>query len=595
MRNIQHKITELLTEALESCIRDEIISGPAPEVVLTLPKKAEHGDFASPAALMLAKKAGRPPRELAEAIKDRIEDPEGLLDKVEVAGPGFLNLTLTNRVWYVGLGQILDAGSEWGKAEPKETGRVNIEFVSANPTGPLHVGHGRGAAVGDSLGRLLRFAGHEVVTEYYLNDAGRQVLNLGRSVWIRALEVLKTEHAELDPSGKGFSDLDIPELPEDGYRGDYVWDLARELISERGPSLACLDPQTDIGPIADFAVGRIRESLEKTLERFNVTFDVWTSEKKLHERGAIEKALEDLADRGFVYEKEGARWFRSGQLGDEKDRVVIRENGRPTYFAADIAYHRDKFDRGFDHLIDIWGADHHGYVPRMKGAVEALGHTRDSLEALLVQFVTLRRGGDKAAMGKRSGTFVTVDDLMDEVGTDVMRYFFLERRHDSHIDFDIDVATSQDPTVNPAIYVQYGHARACSILRKAADELGEEVPLFSVELAERLVHPDEIAILRRLADFPVVVEEAAEAREPHRIVNYLLDLSRRFQSYYTRTKTDPVLPPPSTRTGDWKEHWDWDKTRARLLWVDAIRVVCASCLHLLGLPAPERMARLGDE
>jgi arginyl-tRNA synthetase len=598
MNDLQEQLKTLLAAALKRCVDDDLLSEPLPAVPLSLPKRPEHGDFACTVALMLAKKARRPPREVAQAIVDRIRDPEGLLDKVEIAGPGFINLKLNRTVWYRGLKAVLASGKNWGRGEPKANPRINIEFVSANPTGPLHVGHGRGAAVGDALARLLRFAGFAVTTEYYLNDAGRQVKNLGLSVWIRALELLKSAHPELDPAEKGFADLAIPALPEDGYRGQYIKTLAEALIQQRGAALATLrpqeKPQADLEPISRFAAARMQEAIAETLKRFHVTFDVWTSERMLHERGAIETALSELADRGLVYEKQGARWFRTQSGGDEKDRVVVRENGQPTYFAADIAYHKNKFARGFDHLIDIWGADHHGYVPRMKAAVSALNQDPEAFETLLVQFVTLRRGGKKQSMGKRSGTFVTVDDLIAEVGTDVVRYFFLERRHDSHIDFDIEVATSQDPTVNPAVYVQYGHARACSILKKAAEELEEQVPPFDMELAQHLTHPDEIAIMRRMVDFPILVAEAAAAREPHRVVNYLFELSRQFQSYYTRTKNDPVLPPPSQRCGDWKKTWNWSKTRARLMWVNAVRIISATCLELLGLSAPAHMERLEE-
>jgi len=588
MNSIQKNTQRLFQDALNRCSEEGLIKGTTPEVPITLPKKPEHGDFATSVALMTAKKAGRPPRELAQMIIDRIQDPDGIIDSIEIAGPGFINIRLSDDVWYRGLETILRESSDFGRGVKRAQPKINIEFVSANPTGPLHVGHGRGAAVGDALAKLLRFAGFQVGSEYYLNDAGRQIRNLGQSVYVRALEILREENSPVLKE----SSIDIPEFPEDGYRGDYVNDIAQDLLEEKGAEWVV--ENTDIENISSFAAAQLTTTIRKSLENFNVHFDVWFSEKKLHESGSIKNSVNELRKTSYIYEKDGALWFKSSELGDEKDRVVVRDSGEPTYFASDIAYHADKYERGFDHLINVWGADHHGYVARMKGAVQALGHSPDSLETLLVQFVTLKRGDEKVSMGKRSGQFVTVDDLLEEVGRDPMRYFFLERRHDSHIDFDIETARSQDPTVNPAVYVQYGHARACSIIRKAEKELGINKQAFSIELARQLKHEDELRILRRMMDFPVIVEDAAEAREPHRVINYLQDLSRQFQSYYTRTKSDPVLPPPSVRKGDWQENWDWKKTHARLMWVEAIAIICKSCLDILGLAAPTRMARLSE-
>ncbi len=592
MNLIINYLIERLTQAVAACTADGIVPETKISVRLDPPKNPSHGDFATNAALMLAKAANKPPRELAQAILDRMDDPNQWLESVEVAGPGFLNLRLSHKVWHRGLGRILEQGSNWGRGAPKSHPRINLEFVSANPTGPLHVGHGRGAAVGDSLVRILRFAGFDAQAEYYLNDAGRQVKNLGRSVWIRSLEILKHRRPELDPEGQAFAWLEVPPLGEDDYHGDYIVDLAKDLVDERGSELTKLK-ETDLTAVSAAAVEKLRERIQATLEDFGVHFDIWASEKALHDRGAIQSALETLEQAGHIYEKEGAKWFASSRFGDEKDRVVVRADGQTTYFAADIAYHMDKFERGFDVLIDLWGADHHGYVPRVKAAIQALGRDPDSFEPLLVQFVSLMRGGEKVAMGKRSGTFVTVDDLLEEVGKDVMRYFFLERRHDSHIDFDMEVAVSQDPTVNPAVYVQYGHARACGILRKAREDLGIEVPDFDVDLASLLTLDQEIEIIKKMLELPQVVEDAAANRQPHRIAAYLLDLSRRFQSYYTQTKSDPIIPPASKRR-EGLDDWDWDRTKARLMAVRALKMVFANCLHMLGLSAPERMESLDE-
>ncbi len=592
MKLVINYLIERLTQALETCVAEGLLPQTDVSVRIDPAKNPEHGDFATNVAFMLAKPAKRPPRELAQTIADHLEDPNGWIESVSVAGPGFLNLRLSNRVWHEGLGRILKAGADWGRGEKKEHPRINLEFVSANPTGPLHVGHGRGAAVGDSLVRILRFAGFDAVAEYYLNDAGRQVKNLGRSVWIRSLEILKKDKPDLDPKGQGFSWLDIPELGEDDYHGDYVWDLARDLVERRGAEMAERSGE-DLGDISAEAVEILRGRIEQTLEAFGVHFDIWASEKALHDKGAIELALATLEKAGKIYERDGAKWFASSAYGDEKDRVVVRADGQTTYFAADIAYHMDKFERGFDVLIDLWGADHHGYVPRVKAAIQALGKDPEAFEPLLVQFVSLMRGGKKVAMGKRSGSFVTVDDLLSEVGKDVMRYFFLERRHDSHIDFDLEVAVSQDPTVNPAVYVQYGHARACGILRKAEEELGVKPPEFDMALAALLTMDPEIDIIKRMMELPQTVEDAASTRQPHRIAAYLLELSRRFQSYYTQTKNDPIIPPASKRA-EGLDDWDWGRTKARLMAVEALRSVFANCLHLLGLSAPERMASLDE-
>jgi len=591
MQHVRKHIQDLLVAAVDRCVADGLLAESVGEVPIEPTKRAEHGDFATTVALMLAKKANMSPRKLAEAIRDRIQDDEGWIEHLEVAGPGFVNIRLAREVWYRGLGRIKEAGRDWGRGEAKEAPKFLIEFVSANPTGPLHVGHGRGAAVGDSLRRILRRAGWQASSEYYLNDAGRQVRQLGESVWIRALEILRDERPETDPKGQRFSWLEVPVMPQDGYQADYVRGLARTLLDEQGIAVLDMAPGEDLVPVAEMASAKMTDAIRATLERFGVTFDTWVSERWLRRSGAIDRALDKLESNGLIYEKEGARWFRSSRFGDEKDRVVVRNDGEVTYFAADIAYHMDKYDRGFDQLIDVWGADHHGYVPRVKAVVEALGHSPDSFEPLLVQFVALKRGGEKVAMGKRSGNFVTVDDLMDEVGMAAMRYFFLERRHDSHIDFDLEVALSQDPTVNPAVYVQYGHARACGILRKAREELGLEVPAFDLDLARRLDLDQEIEAIKRMLELPALIEESATTRQPHRIVSYLLDLSRLFQSYYTQTKSDPVLPPPSQRESG-LESWDWDKTNARLTAVSALRDVFAICLDLLGLPAPERMASI---
>jgi arginyl-tRNA synthetase len=584
--SIQTELKNLLSQAIARCAAEGLLPQSDVAVSLERPRRPEHGDFACNVALGLAKTAKAKPRDLAQAIVDHLVDPEQILEKVEIAGPGFINLKFSPRIWQRTLGQIVGAGNDWGQAPARTSPRILIEFVSANPTGPLHVGHGRGAVAGDTLARLLRKAGYPVTTEYYLNDAGSQVMKLARSIQFRALELL----AQQDPTRAA------PTFPEDGYPGDYVIDIARRYLADRGEMPAGDLTAEQLETIRAYGVGQMKDWIASTLGRMGIAFDVWSSEKALHDAGELTDAVNLLRASGHAFDQDGAIWFRSTGFGDEKDRVIVRDTGEPTYFAADIAYHLDKYCRGFDHLINIWGADHHGYIPRMKGSVAALGRSPDSLEVLLVQFVALVKGGEKLQQGKRLGQFVTVDDVLDAVGPDVTRYFFVERKFDAHVDFDLDVALSEDPRVNPAKYAQYGHARACSILDKARRELGVEVPAFEPALAARLTSADEIDLLRRLADFPDLVVESAEAREPHRIVSYLHEVSRAFQSWYTRSRkdSDPILPPASQRTPGWETRWDVEKMKARLMWVEAIRIVCRNALTLLGLATPELMPRLDE-
>jgi arginyl-tRNA synthetase len=589
MVSVQQSLQQVLRATLEECKDAGLFRCELPDIAITRPKRAEHGDFATNIALVLAQRAGRPSRVLAEDIVGHLVDPEGMIARVEVAGPGFLNFRIADTYWLRLLGEVLNAGDKFGRGVAASAGRINVEFVSANPTGPLHVGHGRGAAVGDALCRLLRFAGHQVGSEYYVNDAGNQVEMLARSTWVRYMELL----VERDPS-RG----PAPAMPENGYQGEYIRDIARQLLERDGERWAGAESPADLGPIKEFAIFVGLEWIRATLQRFRVEFDHWFGEKTLHQSGALQKRVDALKASGLVKEEDGALWFRTTEMdtADDKDRVLRKSDGEWTYLAADLAYHANKLERGFSHLIDIWGADHHGYVPRMKAAMKAAGADPSQLEVLLVQFVSLLQGGEKVSMGKRSGKFETLDDVLDEVGVDAARFFFLTRRHDSHIDFDLELAKKQSLD-NPVFYVQYGHARACAILRRAV-ELGIDEAPYSLELAERLKLAEEINVLRRLADFPTLVAEAAAAREPHRLVFFLTELAQEFQSYYTRLQKvhgDTVLPQRRNRTGDWQATWDFDKTRARLLWVRAIRQVMKNALTLLGVEAPERMDRIPSE
>jgi len=436
MPSVQDSLRRVLSATLEECRDAGLLRCELPEPTVVRTKRPEHGDFASNIALVLAQKAGRPPRALAEEIVAHLVDPEGMVARVDVAGPGFLNFKIADAYWLRVLGEILQRGEDFGHGAPKVSPRINVEFVSANPTGPLHVGHGRGAAVGDALCCLLRFAGYHADAEYYVNDAGNQVEMLARSVCVRYMELLAEQDPSLGPA---------PPMPEDGYHGEYVRDIARRLLERDGRRWAAREPPQDLGPIKEFSVFVTLEWIRATLDRFGVEFDTWFSEKTLHDSGEIAGRVAQLRKAGLLKEEDGALWFTTTQLGtgDEKDRVLKKSGGEWTYMAADLAYHANKLERGYQHLIDVWGADHHGYIPRMKAAIKAVGHDPACLEVLLVQFVTLLQGGERVAMGKRSGKFETLDDVLDEVGSDAARFFFLMRRHDTHIEFDLELAKKQ--------------------------------------------------------------------------------------------------------------------------------------------------------
>ena len=577
MLMIKSQLLELLKNALEQVVRDlqlpeEILSRA---ITLEVPKMPEHGDFATTFALAAAKQARINPRELAQKIVDQLPVGQGPLKSAEIAGPGFINLRISDASLAAGLCRVLDAGDDWGRGAPVP-GRINLEFVSANPTGPMHVGHGRGAAVGDALARILRFAGREVCTEYYVNDAGGQVGHLAASIWSRYIDLCR----EQDPT------LEAVPFPENGYHGGYVIDFARSYLDRFG--LAPARAGYDAAALKSFGVALALAEIRTTLEQFNVHFDVFTSEATLHDAGAVTRAMDLLGEKGLTYEQEGALFFAATRFGDEKDRVMIRANGEPTYFAADIAYHLHKFNRGFDQLMDIWGADHHGYISRVKCALEAFGYRQDQLDVLLVQFVSLVNQGEKLAMGKRSGNFVTLQDLIDTVSCDVTRWFFLAKTHDVAVDFDLEVATSADPRENPARYVQYGHARACAIWRRAATWNLTPADLTAADFTH-LAAAEEQAIARMLLSYPELVADVAAAHVPHRIASYALDLCRAFHSYYTRFKDDPILP----RAG--QEITDRAKTLDRLGLVEAYRTVLRSCLSLLGITAPEAMTAPEEE
>jgi arginyl-tRNA synthetase len=528
---------------------------------LERPPKPELGDYSTNAAMLLAPALGEPPRQIAERLRDELKDRLGpSADRIEVAGPGFVNVFLVDRWHRDSVVALLDAGEAFGRATPERREHVLIEFVSANPTGPLTVASGRGAAYGDSLARLLELAGSQIEREYLLNDVGGQVRRFAESIAAR---------------------MEGREPPEDGYRGEYVVALARELQA------AGADP-TDLGGLAKRGTAAMRERIEVTLTRFGVRFDVWFSERALHEGGKIEAAIEQLRASGHVYDSEGAVWLRTSELGDDKDRVLVRSDGEPTYFAADIAYHRDKLERGAERMIDPVGSDHHGYVPRMRAAIQALGHDPDAYEAPIMQLVRLVEGGERARMSKRKGEFALLDELIDDIGVDAARFFMLQRSHDTALDLDLDLARSQSQD-NPVYYVQYAHARIASILRKAVAEGSADALSSAADVADesRLAaaarddealnapaEPSERALVQRLLEFPTEAAGAAQRRAPHRLAAFATATAADFHAFYRDCQVvgaaDGLEP-------------------ARLAICVAARRVIARTLGLLGVSAPDRM------
>lgn len=549
----------LVWGALEAIAREK---GKDPaslgELHFERPKQENHGDWATNAAMQNCRPLGCKPRDLAEDIARRIGS-DRRIRRVEVAGPGFINFYLSN-LWMGDIVRdVLAAGSDYGRVDLGKGRKAQVEFVSANPTGPLHVGHGRGAAVGDVTGNILSFAGWNVEKEYYVNDAGLQMNILGRSTQSRYFELLG--RPEKFP------------FPEESYKGRYIYDIAQEVVDARGEEFLERPLEESLPFFRTYAAGRILEQIKNELGEFGVTFDNFFSEKSLYDRNLVAAAVQTLKERGHLYEQDEALWFRSTKYGDDKDRVLMRSNGVPTYFTSDIAYHKEKFDRGFERVIDVWGADHHGYVPRMKAAIEALGYDPKKFTILLIQFVNLLRDGEQVKMSTRSGQFVELQEVVREVGVDAARYYFLMRRSDSHLDFDLELAKSQSAD-NPVYYVQYAHARLCSILQKAAEK-GIAVPGVSAFDPDVIATPEEKRLFTKLAQFPEEVGRAAADLEPHRIVSYVYELAGDFHSYYNNGGR--ILE----ESGALRD--------SHLLMVAAIRTVIANALRLLGISAPEKM------
>jgi len=583
--NIEHLINQAVNKLQQQGALDASLQ---PKIQVTRTRDVAHGDFASNIAMMLAKAAGRNPRDLAQALIEALPDDEHV-HKVEIAGPGFINFFIHQQTTLDIIRTILDRGERFGSSEVGQGEKVQIEFVSANPTGPLHVGHGRGAAYGATVGSLMRAIGYEVDCEYYVNDAGRQMNILAVSVWLRYLQHL---------------DVDIP-FPVNAYKGDYVLDIAAEFARKHGGVYVHEARQVMNGVPADEPDGGDKEihidalierakqllgddgyrvmfeagldsilaDIAEDLEEFGVHYDVWYSEQTLADRKLIEKAVQQLKDGGHIYQNKGALWFRSTSFGDEKDRVVIRENGEATYFASDIAYHMDKFARGFHRVINIWGADHHGYVPRVKAAIKALGEDENRLDILLVQFAILYRGGERVQMSTRSGSFVTLRELREEVGNDAARFFYVMRKCEQHMDFDLDLAKSQSND-NPVYYIQYAHARVCSVLRQLAEKnLSHDIAAGNENLA-LLTESHETDLAIQLVKYPEVVERAAVNAEPHLLVHYLRELANQFHTYYNAHQF--IVEDHAIRN-------------ARLNLISAASQVIHNGLQLLGVSAPEIM------
>jgi len=586
---LKHEIQTLLTQATTSLKNNGVIPADfTPDIQLSRTKDRSHGDFACNLAMMLAKPAGKNPREIAQLLIDALPK-HGQIDSVEIAGPGFINFFISQSNTLAIIDTVNTLAETYGLSNIGAGRKVQIEFVSANPTGPLHVGHGRGAAYGATVASLLTAVGFEVHREYYVNDAGRQMDILATSMWLRYLEHCGVEIV----------------FPSNGYQGEYVKDIAAQLYAQHDKNLmhpaaavyegisadepAGGDKEKHIDDLInrakillgddsylqvfDLGLNTILDDIKEDLKEFGVEYEVWFSERSLANKGLIKKAVERLQKSDYVYEKNGALWFKSTAFGDEKDRVVVRDNGQSTYFASDIAYHMDKMERGFDRVIDIWGADHHGYIPRVKAALQALGDDVDKLDVLLVQFAILYRGGEKVPMSTRSGSFVTLRELRKEVGTDAARFFYVLRKCEQHMDFDLDLAKSQSSD-NPVYYIQYAHARICSIFRQLDEKkMTHNAPSGSENLS-LLTETHETDLIKSLAKYPEIVEKAALNEEPHQVAHYLRELANELHTYYNAHQF--IVDDENIRN-------------ARLNLITATRHVLHNGLKLLGVSAPESM------
>lgn len=565
---IDVRLQKLLTESIKYCIKDGVFKlDNIPEIHLETPKRPEHGDLATNVAMIIASKAKKKPLLIAEAIAAHLPKEEGLVEKVTVAPPGFINIVVDPRLYLEQLREIEAMGGKYGTLKIGAGKKLQVEFVSANPTGPLHIGHGRGAVYGDVLGNIMKAAGYDVTKEYYVNDAGGQIRTLGRSIYLRFLET----------EGQSVC------YPEQCYQGEYIVELARELSARSRTKLLAMSQEDAIEFCGEYAATKILAEIKRDLAETGVIHDLYFHENRLHTDAAIDRAIAELKNHGYIYEQEGALWFKSTAFKDDKDRVLKKGDGELTYFAADIAYHKNKFDRGFDKVIDIWGADHAGYVDRMRSAVAAMGYPKENFDVVLIQLVNLVRGGEVVSMSTRSATYETLEDVRREVGRDVCRYFFLMRSHNSQLDFDLELAKKETPE-NPVFYIQYAHARIASVFRKAS-EAGASMNFKSVDLTA-LDLPEELTIARLLGAYPHVIADCVETLEPHRLSFYLMELSKAFQGYYSRGRTDARYRIISDNP---------TKTTAKLYLLKNCQIVLQNALRILGVSAPDEMVREEDE
>ena len=548
---LEAELISALEAALDKVLKDFDQAIEKPEIEVEVPREKEHGDYATNLAMVMAGRLSTNPRKLAEDLVEKFDF--NLVSNMEIAGPGFINFYLKNDWLYQTVRQVIAAGEDYGQTDKGRGEKVQIEFVSTNPTGPLHVGHSRGAVVGDVLANIMEEVNYEVYREYLINDAGNQMDLLGESTYLRYRELFGN---------------DI-HMPENSYQGNYIIEVAEDLKAEYGDKLLEMDEEEALIISREKAYDHMLSNIKEDLAEFRIEFDNWFSERTLHEENKIQEVIDLLREKGYIYDKDGAIWFASTEFGDDKDRVAIKNDGSPTYMAADMAYHYDKLERGFDHLINVWGADHHGYIDRMKAVIEAFGYDRDTLEIIVVQIVTLLRDGKKVPMSKRAGDFVTMREVMEEVGRDAARYFYTMRSTDSHFDFDLDLA-KKESTDNPVYYIQYANARIHSILDNAGDLISE------AEAADLNLLQDEseVDLMKMIARYPDQLELAASRRAPHMIANYAHELAGAFHGFYNRCRviTD-----------------DKDLSMARLQLVSAAKVVLENVLRVLGVSAPEEM------
>ncbi|AST57640.1 arginine--tRNA ligase [Thermoanaerobacterium thermosaccharolyticum] len=558
VQKVKSEITEIVTNSIEKAIKSGLLNiEDMPSIEIEEPKEKQFGDLSINTAMVMAKSAKMPPRKIAEIIKDGLKLEGTLIEKVEIAGPGFMNFYLSENYKVEALKLIKRKGSDYGRVNIGNGKKVQVEFVSANPTGPMHMGNARGGALGDALSSILDYAGYDVTREFYINDAGNQIEKFGLSLEARYLQLLGQD----------------VEVPEGGYHGDDIIERAKEFLELYGDKYKDAAPEDRRRALVQYGLKKNIEKLKEDLEAYGIEYDVWFSENTLHESGEVESVIDELKEKGYTYEKDGALWFKETLFGAEKDDVLVRANGYPTYLASDIAYHKNKFvKRGFDWVIDIWGADHHGHVAPMKGAMKALGIDPDKLDVLLMQLVRLMKGKEVVKMSKRTGKMVTLRDLIDEVGKDAARFFFNMRSADSAVDFDMDLAVEQS-NENPVFYVQYAHARICSIIRQLKDDGINTDDLKDVDL-NLLNEEAEIDLIKKLAYLPEEVTIAAKTMAPHRITRYILDVASLFHTFYNSCRVRGV---------------DEELMKARIVLIDSTRIVIKNVLDMLKITAPEKM------